>query len=204
MNIGHSSRTIYDKCAYDDRLQESVGPLMYRLNPNQMNNCEGCLSTFGPRAGHNGVGVSTVKTNSIAPAQELVDIDSILSNRNVLQSKCKDGRVNDVDVTKFTLQHARNCNDFLDPSSSRLTNPAANYRGMSINRFHDLPKNAQENIFWDHSINTQLEARDNFRERVPDLMNDLSHPKESTGKQCKYTCSTNCPKNCGCGKKSNK
>ena len=38
VNIGHSSRLDYDKCAYEDRLLESVSPLHYRINANQIHN----------------------------------------------------------------------------------------------------------------------------------------------------------------------
>ncbi len=198
LNIGHSSRLPYDKCAYDDQLSESVGPLLYRLNPQQINSCNSCLSVFGPRSsgGPRSYGVSTSMGHVTAPSQQLVDTESILSNRNVIASKCKDGKVNDIDVTKFQLQHARICNDFLDPVATHLTNPASNYRGMSINRFYDLPKNPQANIFYDQQINTKLEAKDNYRERIPRLMKyDPALPQELRGKNkpCKYNCYSNCP-----------
>lgn len=184
INFGHSSRLGYDKCYYDDRLSESVSPLLYKLNPNQINNCNSCLSVFGPRAGHNGAGASSfASVHTTAPAQQVVDVESVLSNRNVIASKCKDGRVNDIDVTQFQLQHARICNDFLDPISTHLTNPSANYRGMSINRFYNLPKQPQANIFWDFAINTTLEAKDNYRERIPRLIdNELALPPTIPGK----------------------
>lgn len=172
VNIGHSSKLGYDKCAYDDYLAESTAPILYKLNPNQINSCGACLSVFGPRGGHNGYGVSTTVGHTTAPAQDLIDVDSILSNRNVLASKCKDGKVNDIDVTKFQLQHATMCNDFLDPVASHLTNPPANYRGMAINRFYDLHKPAQANIYYDIGVNTKLEAKDNYRERIPRVLND--------------------------------
>lgn len=182
VNIGHNSGFKADKCFYNDYLSESVGPLLYRLNPTQINNCQACLSVFGPRSSHNGYGDSTTVGHTTAPAQDLVDVESILSNRNVIASRCKDGKVNDIDVTKFHLQHARVCNDFLDPVASHLTAPPQNYRGMSINRFTDLPKNAQANIFYDFAINTQLEAKDNYQERIPRLVKfDPSLPKEYTG-----------------------
>lgn len=199
VNIGHSSRLPYDKCAYEDRLSESVSPILYRLNPNQLKNCNNCLSTLGPRASHNGYGVSTPVGNTTAPAQDLVDVDSILSNRNVLQSKCKDGKVNDIDVNRFTLQHARTCNDYLDPIASRLTNPATNYKGMSINRFYNLPKNPQANIYYSWTENSVLSAKDNYQERVPRIMSfDPALPKELTGGVSNSTClrvsgSTRCP-----------
>lgn len=200
VNIGHSSKLIYDKCAYDDYLSESVAPLLYKLNPSQINNCNACLSVFGPRSssGANSYGVSTTTGHVTAPSQQLVDVESILSNRNVLKSKCKDGQVNDIDVTKFNLQHARICNDFLDPVATHLTNPPSNYRGMSINRFYDCHQNPQANIFYPFAINTKLEAKDNYRERVPRLMRfDPALPKALQGrnKPCKYQCYGNCPKN---------
>jgi len=172
VNIGHSSRLDYDRCSINDDISQSVSPLLYKLNPNQINNCNACLSVFGPRPtqGSRSYGVSTSVGHVNAPSQQLVDTESILSNRNVIASKCKDGKVNDIDVTKFHLQHARVCNDFLDPVATHLTNPAANYRGMSINRFFNLNKNPQSNIFYDFAINTQLEAKDNYRERIPRLI----------------------------------
>lgn len=192
--IGHSSRLDYDKCAYDDYLSEAVSPLLYKLNPNQINNCNSCLSVFGPRPsmGARSYGVSTTTGHVTAPKQSLTDVESILSNRNVIASKCKDGKVNDIDVTKFRLQHARTCNDFLDPLATHLTNPVANYRGMSINRFFNLIKPAQHNIFYDYAVNTRLEAKDNFRVRVPRRIPETIQPKPIQGNfgvhnpQCNY------------------
>lgn len=179
--VGHSSRLGYDKCYYDDYLSDSVSPLLYKLNPAQVNNCNSCLSVFGPRSSiqGNSYGVSTLVGDVPLPAQKLTELESILTNRNVIASKCKDGKVNDIDVTKFHLQHARICNDFLDGVASRLTNPPENYRSLSINRFYDLPKNPQANIFYDFAVNTKLEAKDNYRERVPNLMKfDPALPNE--------------------------
>lgn len=197
VNIGHSSRLTYDKCYIEDDIAQSVNPLLYKLDPNQINNCEACLSVFGPRGSHNGYGVSTTVGHRTSPAQDLVDVESILSNRNVVASKCKDGKVNDIDVTKFHLQHARVCNDFLDPIASHLTNPPQNYRELAINRFYDLPTHPQANIFWDFSVNTHLESIDNYREAVPRLIRyDPALPREfkGTNKPCKYPVNSNCPK----------
>lgn len=176
MNIGHSSRLGYDKCAYGDRLEESQLPLQYKINPIQTSNTGACFAPLGPRGGK--YGVSTTIGFSTAPSQDLVDVESILSNRNNLQSKCRHGQVNDVDVSQFKLQHARVCkNNDLDSMASRLTNPSGNYRGMSINRFYDLDRNPQENIFWNFSVNTKLEAKDNYVQKVPVLMEDKAQPQ---------------------------
>lgn len=199
--FGHSSRLGYDQCYNNDRVSESVGPMLYRLNPNQIHNCNACLSVFGPRTGHNGYGNSTPVGNAIAPAQELTDVESMLQGRNVLQSKCKDGKLNNIDISKYKVQHARTCDHFLDPIASRLTNPPQTYREVATNRFYDLPKNPQANIFWNFAENTQLQAKDNHREKIPKLIdNDPALPKELRGKNkpCKYNCYANCSKNCSC------
>ena len=183
MNIGHSSKLIYDDQAYKDRLIESVSPLGYQLNPYRTTNCNSCLSTLGPRASLYGEGVSTTipegSTRRIAPVNELVDIDSILSNRNVKHSKTKSGEVNNIDVTKFKLSHVDQCDKFLDSISSRLSYPSSNYRSIGVNRFYDLPKNPQSVIFWDFAVNTRLEAKDNYKAEIPKVkLFDPSLPTE--------------------------
>lgn len=197
VQFGHSSKLDYDKCAYADKLSESVAPLAYRLNPTQINNCNACLSVFGPRASHNGFGNSTFVGHTNAPSQDLADLESILTNRNVLTSKCKSAQVNDIDVTKFQLQHARTCNDFLDPISTLLTDPTQNYRGMSINRFYDLDRPVQSVIFWDQAANTSLEAKDNFQVRFRAPIDvDRTLPVEVRGGNvpCRYPSYSICPK----------
>lgn len=190
--IGSSNRLIYDKCYYPDHLQESTSPLLYKLNPNQIYNCKECLSLHGPRSSN---GVSTIAKRQPALAQKLVDVESILTNRNVLSSKCRNKGSNDIDITKFNLNHARICNKFLNPVATHLTNPPYNYRDAAINRFYDLPRNPQENIFWDSQINTKLEAKDNYQVRIPKIVNyDPVMPNEIKGKndKCKFVCTSGC------------
>uniref|UniRef100_A0A6C0ABX2 Uncharacterized protein n=1 Tax=viral metagenome TaxID=1070528 RepID=A0A6C0ABX2_9ZZZZ len=197
VNFGHSSRLDYDLQTYEDRLRESTDPLLYRLDTNRIHHENQCLSVFGPRSSYMGNGVSTTVGCQIAPSQDLVDVESILSNRNVPLSKSKAGSVNPIDVTKFKLQHARICDDFLDSSSSRLTDPSKNYRGIAINRFYDLPKNPQANIFYPRAKNTTLEAKDNFRQKVPKVRNvDPALPREYKSKKpgCTRTQCPQCPK----------
>jgi hypothetical protein len=166
LNIGHSARLSYDCCAYDDKLTESTGPIGYRLNDIQMHNCSQCLSTLGPRSSLMGQGVSTTIGHPVATAQKVVDVESILSNRNMKTSKCRRDQVNTIDVTKFDNKNLGICDDFLNPLSSRLTYPAQTYRDIAVNRFHNLNQNPQLNIFYDFAINTTLEAKDNHLPRI--------------------------------------
>lgn len=195
--FGHSSRESYDLRAYQDKLSESVSPAAYKLNPNQIYNCQSCLSVFGarPSQGAHSFGVSAATLENPAIAQNLVSVESILSGRNVLASKTRSGKLNPIDVNAFKLQHPRTCNSFLDPLATHLTNPPQNYRGISINRFYNLHKPAQANIFWDFAVNTKLEAIDNYKERVPRLINyDPTLPRELRDPKNNPFGYTSCPK----------
>lgn len=183
INFGHSSRLIYDKDAYNDKLAESVGPANYRLNENNIYNCDQCLSTLGPRTALMGNSVSTPVNVGFPPAtaQKLTDISSILSNRNMRTSKARRAEVNDIDVTQIESVNLRLCDNFLNPSASRLTNPTQNYRDMAINRFYDIDNNPQRAIFWNSAIDSKLEAKDNYCEIMPKLWKDESQPRPEPG-----------------------
>lgn len=189
MNIGHSSRLGYDNCYYDDRLVESTGPVQYRINGNYLENCNKCLSTLGPRSSYMGHGVSTAVGHPQATSQKLVDVESVLSNRNVKTTKCKRGNVNPIRPSDYKNKHSSICNNFLDPMSSRLTYPAATYRDMAVNRFYNLPNDPQVPIFYDFATNTSLEAKDNFIPHLTLPMKDQAGPTPVPGsKPCNIGC----------------
>ncbi len=182
INFGHSSRISYDEACYRDKIYESTGALSYKLDTNNIYNCQECMSSLGPRTSRNGNSVSTSIGFPPATSQHLVDIDSILSNRNVKLSKAKTGKLNDIDVTKFSLVNMPLCNKFLDPTASRLTDPTQNYRDIPINRFYDLDRNIQEAVFWDFATNSRLESTDNFFEEPTIPWQEKSLPKYIKGK----------------------
>lgn len=200
VNFGHSSRNSYDEGAYRDKIFESTAPASYKLDTNSIYNCKECFSSLGPRTSRMGNSTSTCIGFPPATSQQLVDVDSILSNRNVKLSKAKAGKVNDIDVTKFKLYNLRTCGNFLDPEASRLTDPAQNYRDVAVNRFFDLDRNIQEPIFWNFAINSRLEAVDNYFEEptIPWKVKDLPNPINCTRNnvyripETAY-CNTNCP-----------
>lgn len=161
MNIGYSSRLIYDQKAYEDQLSQSVAPINYTINENYDYNCNECFSCLGPRTSLNGNSVSIFGEYRPATKQYLTDVESILTNRNVPLTKDKCYGVNPVNLLKYNMNNLKTCNKFLDPISSHLSLPPANSRGLAINRFYDLHQNPQENIFWDFSVNSSLEAKDN-------------------------------------------
>lgn len=170
---GHFSNPKYDKCAYPEDLYESTAPYAYVMNTDRIHNCNGCMTPFGPRGGLMGAGVSSPTGDVIAAAQQNVDIDSVMSNRNVPLSKCKRGKVNPVDVTRIKTKNLPVCNDYLDSQHSKMTDPAMFYRGAPVNRFYDLNKDPQANIFYDWAVNTSLEAKDNFIPELPEPLTDV-------------------------------
>jgi len=197
MNIGYSSRSIYDKCYYPDYMDESTKPLKHQLSVDQIYNCNNCLSSLGPR-GRYGVSTPLHKTH-YNESQYLTDIDSIMSNRNVKLSKCKRSKTNPIDVLKIKTYDKKYCGNYLDPESSLLSYPKDSYRGMGINRFYNTIHNAQDTIFWDFAVNTQLEAKDNYVPEVPIPWSDkklLPHENKTEYESCTMSCSSNsrCPK----------
>jgi hypothetical protein len=210
LNAGHFSNPRYDKCAYPEDLYESTAPYAYVMNTDRIHNCNGCLTTFGPRGSYLGAGVSSPSGDVIAAAQQNVDVDSIMSNRNMPLSKCKKGKVNPVDVTRIKTKNTPVCNDYLDGQHSKMTDPAMFYRGAAINRFYDLNKDPQANIFYDWAINTSLEAKDNFIPELPIPMTDVNMvPNKRNGEAPDDTwvpcsvaldangnCGTNCTSRC--------
>lgn len=171
--VGHFSNPKYDTCAYPDDLYESTAPYAYVMNTDRIHNCNGCLTTFGPRGGYLGAGVSSPTGDVIAAAQQNIDVDSIMSNRNVPISKCKRGKVNPVDVTRIRTRNTPVCNDYLDGQHTRMTDPAMFYRDAPVNRFYDLIKDPQANIFYDWAVNTSLEAKDNFIPELPEPLTEV-------------------------------
>ena len=91
LNIGNSSRLKYDDCAYPDSLSESVSPGTYRLQPYYNYNCNSCQNVNGYRSSVGGYESATAVEVGPAISQRLVDHESMLSNRNVRTSKCKEG-----------------------------------------------------------------------------------------------------------------
>ena len=179
-NYGISSKLGYDQSCIKDSIEQSVAPLQSVLDPNRVRNCKQCLNPNGsaPRSSFMGWGDSLpIENAGIAPAQQLSDIDSIMTNRNVKESKDKKGKLNPVNLNEFKLYDSAMCNNFLDPLNSTLTFPKQLYREMSINRFYSLNNNPQKNIYWDGAVNSRLEASDNYDMPYPySISGDLDLP----------------------------
>lgn len=178
MNIGYSSRLPYDDDTYVDKVTESTYSVNYRINSNQVHNEQRCRSRFGPRSGYMGHGVSVPRDLGYAEANDLIEVDSIFSNRNTKATKSKKGRVNlENPVESYKLYDSKTCGNELDPLYSKDTHPPSNYRDLEINRFYNLPRNPQNAIFEDFGINTRLEAKDNFNQQSPLPWPELAGPK---------------------------
>lgn len=169
-NYGNSSRLAYDGMCIKDSIEQSVKPITYTLDPNTIRNCKQCFGANGsaPKGSYMSWGDSLpIKQAGVAPALQVTDIDSIMSNRNVIADRSKKGRVNPVDINKFKLYDSVECNNFLNPLNTTLTVPKQLYREMSINRMYNMNENPTVNIYWDNSVNSRLQAADNFDNPYP-------------------------------------
>jgi hypothetical protein len=197
-NFGISSNLEYDPQYTKDSIVQSTSPMLSTMDPNRISNCNRCLSLNGPRASHNGWGDSIVVENpGIAPAQKVTDIESILLNLNVKNGTdgSKKGTLNPVDVFKFETYDATLCNKDLDPLDTLQTYPKQLYREMSINRFYDLNKNPQENIYYSWTENSQLTAKDNYDNPFPYVQpsdETLPNPIKGKSRPCRTVCKDSC------------
>lgn len=164
-----STRKKYDECSTNLFYRQSTDPLHYRLLPDFNNNCQKCYTDYGPRGQDMNVSVIT--------NQNIVDIDSLLTNRSKIASDCKDGLVTDIRFDRYKKFHLPRCNQFLDRHDTRLTHPIHTYRGMTIPWFFEprvSNRDEQCNLFWNFAENTQLTAKDNYRPDVPVPINPSS------------------------------
>ena len=85
-----SNRVMYDTCAYKTRVNESVGPLEYMLNPIRFENCNKCRMELGTVGGTN---VSHIKGNLVDLETELRGITrrASLCPSKKYQSPCPTG-----------------------------------------------------------------------------------------------------------------
>ena len=178
MEIGEFTRLPYTDNAYKDKEFISVGPGNHNVDFNSMYNDRFCLSTSGPRYTTMGPMNSMPLTPTMhAFSQNLVDLESILSNRNVHTSKARTGHLNPINPTRDKAKYqVPECGRNLIPEYSRLEDPPCNYRDMSINRFYNPIRDLQKNIFYDFAVNTRLEVKDNYKLERPTPWKDLIQP----------------------------
>jgi hypothetical protein len=186
LEIGEFTRLPYDNdTTYLDKQFISVGTGNYRLSEDNMYNEKACLSTLGPRYSRMGPCNATIeKLQGKAYAQELVDLESIFTNRNVLTSKARTAHLNPINPTLETAKYQTpECGKFLIPEYSRLQDPPCNYRDTGINRFYNPIRDLQKNIFWNFAVDTRLEVKDNVKleRRVP--WKDIAQPPVPYGKE---------------------
>lgn len=188
MNIGHFSRLSCDSGVYDEKLYDSMNPAKYRMEINQIRNCGRCLPSTVDRRGK--FGVSTLGSLSAPESQDLADLESVFSNRNVKISKARIGRVNPINpLLSGPVVHQSECMTPPENTFTRFSHPAQSYRDAGVNRFYDLLHDPQLNIFSDFSINTRLEAKDNYVPDYPKPWADMSQPVPKQDRPKQRVCS---------------
>ena len=177
---GHFSRLNYDQCFIKDDTKQSTGPGDYKLYNGQVSNEKSCHSSLGPR--NDRVGNSS-EVDQGANMGDRAEIESVLSNRDLPASRCVKDRVMDEKNKRLArdLQKSLFCDNFLDPSATRLEMPLNDFRGLStIDLQVDFPitdplKNVfdghNESSLKDQTVNsrngksTRLEAKDNYAQK---------------------------------------
>lgn len=179
----------YDKEAYKQSLNQSVGPGVYTLS--NFSNCKQCYP-YPPSVRLQKQGNSHIR------GQSLVDVDSELLgitrkhskdinrqyNPSCVNDTCTSGEVCGQGVvgtcngrkpgqrhSDNNLQHWTDC--FIPAEDTRLSNPSCNLRGTGWNRWEWLCLNPQDRVEipFDWNINNRLIVKDNHRPCIPNPIN---------------------------------
>ena len=136
-----SNRLMYDTCAYKTRVNESVGPLEYMLNPIRFENCNKCRMELGTVGGTN---VSHIKGNLVDLETELrgTTRKASLCPSKKHQTTCVDGNLTNCATSQInipsnscTQQRSIDTNMVQLPSCQMIRyKPVPLPRPMNINR----------------------------------------------------------------------
>ncbi len=98
-----SNRLMYDTCEYQTRLNESVGPLQYMLNPMRYENCNKCRMDLGVVGG---TAVSHIKGNLVDLETDLMGITrkASLCPTKKFVSNCATGNMANCKPGNITIQ----------------------------------------------------------------------------------------------------
>ena len=168
--FGYSDKLMYDPSSYQSWKMESTGPMYNKLAEYSRYHPGECLpKDVGLNADIMGNNGGTLVGHAVAKSQQLVDLESILSNRNFKASKDKKGHVNPINpITDMKIIPQNDCDFNILPEYSRLSDPLINYTEMSINRFYDLGANPQPNFKYPFIVNTNtsLEITDRYKKFI--------------------------------------
>ena len=184
------TRIQYDNCAYAEKINNSQKPMYYKLYNGQAEQCEPCVSSDGPRNNrvYNNSEITTSKKENQLDRSNMTDVESLLSNRGYPNSRCMTNRTLTEKDTKLkqipTNSNPVECNNFLRPDDTRISNPNDNIRGIYIDRWETPIINPSEWVYeWEHSKgniqigrNTKLAVKDNHKPRMPIPLPPTAHP----------------------------
>ena len=186
MKQDYQNRLAYDDGNYAKKLEESVGPLKYVLNPQVYERCTQVRPSQPGLIGRQGVSVSY--------QHHMADIESELKGLNRRASKdpstlykpecpkgtnksyngypCGGGVAAGFESSQEKLHHYEKMKDFTE--YSRNLNPPSTLRGTGLNRFDIVLYNPQDETRWFQQapigINQRLVVKDNHVPLIPKLI----------------------------------
>ena len=167
------TRTEYDECNYRLKLKQSEAPAKYQLYRGQVENCKSCMTnngTWNNRPRLSGEISGAEKAN-------LVDVESLLTNRTYSLSRCPNDRTlydKQAHLQKLVSQTSvPQCDPVMDRQYSRLTHPIEQYKELHAVRWEYPLINPVEFVWtWNKPINTSLYIKDTaLLKRYPTRIN---------------------------------
>lgn len=155
-----------DPIAYDEKVKRSTGPLNYNLDPNYAINNAKCFAPYGPRAGQ--------QASDVIGQQ--IDVESFLKGVDRIKTKSNEQQATEP-MNKYSSVNLPRCSNFLETEYSRFLTPSYEIRGLNV-RDHNFEyplHDPQCHIFENFAVNTQLQAKDNYRAKWQIPINDPSY-----------------------------
>lgn len=154
-NLNHLNN-YSNKYSYDEHSNFSNSTYQYQMDPNRYYNLNNPLYA---------------NPGTITRPNNIVNVETFLSNRTIKHSKNRDHNINIVNTNKVPAPKQYNYNDTLPSISTHLQVQHPPTREQFVNRFDPLLSNPQRNIYWNRSTMTQLEAKDNYQVKLPKINN---------------------------------
>jgi hypothetical protein len=160
------TRQLYQNDYYNTRVAQSVQPLLYHTNPQQLANCAPCEMPYGSVASRQRYSGSAMAAENVG---HITDVESILRHQSSA-SRLGSGREHfyAAPVTTPLALSQKTCFRFA-PEESLTSHPKQHYREMDgqLNRIFQREHDASDYTDTRGSIDTRQMAKDSYKMKLP-------------------------------------
>lgn len=160
------TRQLYQNDYYQTKVAQSVQPLLYHTNPQQLANCAPCEMPYGAVASRQRYSGNAMAVENVG---HITDVESILRHQSSA-SRLGNGREHfyAAPVTTPLALSQKTCPLFA-PEESLTSHPKQHYRELDsqVKRIFQREHDASDYIDFRDAIDTRQMAKDNYKMKLP-------------------------------------